>query len=141
MKIRRNKPNDLTMSRRLWKHVLIALQHIAKTHAVGVGQSSRTNNVSFEINGTLAVWQDWCNADTIAILHLKRSDGLLIALRTFFSSHFQGDGLALLIGIDALNRDVTERSRCGKAACIPHHRSKRRLSCLKLVNCRALDRS
>ena len=101
----------MTARSRLWKQVLVAVQHVAETHAVGVGQPARAHHMTREVDGALAIGQDWGDANPISVLHLEARDSVAIGLRAFGARDLQSYCLALTIRIDAFDGDVSERGR------------------------------
>src|ERR1700679_3813132 len=123
------------------QHVPIAVEHIAKAQAVAIGPASRTHDMAREVNGSLAVGQDRFNTNPVSILDLKIVDctpGRRCVLRVLIGQSYCH---TLMVPINPLDPDVTERSCGSNSAGVLDNRGERRFPCLELIDRRTLDRT
>jgi hypothetical protein len=116
MQIGRSEPDNFRTVRRLGQHVPIAVKHVAEAHAVAIGQTSGTNDMACEVNGLVAVRQDRIHANPVSILDLEIVDRIPVSLLALCAVIVQRHRYALMVGVDAVNPDVAERSCRGKSA-------------------------
>src|ERR1700679_1219405 len=104
------------MSGRLGKHVLIAAKDITQPHSFSEGPAAGTNNMTHEVYGALTVWQNWLDANSVAIFHCEACDGVLLGLRALAIVAERSDRHSLTAGIDALDADVVKRRSGSESA-------------------------
>jgi hypothetical protein len=108
MKIGGDQAYEVAFGGGLRQQVLIGAKDIAQLHAVSERKFARPHDMALHINSALAIGKNRCDVDTIAILHIEGGNLSLDRLGRVGWLGLQGYRFALLVGVDALNRDVVQ---------------------------------